>query len=853
MKNAVILLILYFCSMNLFAQYNQNVDTIPNITEHPVLLKRINYISDSIIMISPEKKTHVVLYNSQNGLYYILMFKGDTLFKESYLGLKLNNVDYRNEFYIDSVVQGINIERERFYFKEKDYFDNNFQWTNIYLTHKTGRKFILEFRLYENSFALRYKVYFNQNESYTVNADYSEFTFSRNMPLYYETTTESGYFKSSLESLAINYLIEMPLLVSNDTMYFLISEANSLNHPRTGLKKVRKNTIAVNLSYPAYGDTCYISPWRYVVYSNSVTSFYDSKYVVYALNDSDTSSLSMLIPGKLIRDMRLSTNSAIKCIDFASKMNFQYILFDAGWYGLGYKNEFNPASNPFIVIDSIQMPVVLNYAKEKNINLVLYLNNVAMSNYNMDSAFSLYSSWGVKALKFGFVDGYSQNGRKFTKEMIQKAAKFGFGVIIHDNLRPSGTEHTFLNHLSTEGIRGNEYVTNTAAHTTILPFSRFMIGAADYTFCYKDPDNTFLPNMPVTKGHQLAISVAFFSPVQSIMWYGLPEYYTDSIDVEFFKFLPTTWNDSKFLDGRIGKYVVFARRYDEKWFWSFYTSEKRSLIQEYNFLDKEYLYRRICYFDENGRIKKTIDTVSSYSAVLVSAEKNDGCACILSKTDNKETPPVISFHSVRDTVSIDDSVVYHVTIQSHSKFLCFSSLKIFFSEKFSLLSIKLMHSDSFNVEDVKEVHENKSYIYTLIFDSLKCITDSVFSLTLCVKSDCISNFAIDSVYLNGSKVRHDYTIPYVSNANFVQNSWDNNTFKVYPTIIFNGMLNVEFKNSSEYVISIYDYTGNKVLSKTINAASGNNGKETINISFLKKGLYLIKIDGYPVCKKFIVQ
>jgi len=56
MKNAVILLILYFCSMNLFAQYNQNVDTIPNITEHPVLLKRINYISDSIIMISPEKK-----------------------------------------------------------------------------------------------------------------------------------------------------------------------------------------------------------------------------------------------------------------------------------------------------------------------------------------------------------------------------------------------------------------------------------------------------------------------------------------------------------------------------------------------------------------------------------------------------------------------------------------------------------------------------------------------------------------------------------------------------------------------------------------------------------------------------
>jgi alpha-glucosidase len=136
-----------------------------------------------------------------------------------------------------------------------------------------------------------------------------------------------------------------------------------------------------------------------------------------SLNDNDTSLLTKLVPGKLFRDMRLSTNSALSCIDFASKMNMQYILFDAGWYGLGYKNEFNPLSNPFIVVDSIQIPIVLNYAMSKNIYLILYLKQRRYEEIiTWILLFSLYSSWGVKVLKFGFVDGYSQSGRKFTKK-----------------------------------------------------------------------------------------------------------------------------------------------------------------------------------------------------------------------------------------------------------------------------------------------------------------------------------------------------------------------------------------------------------------------------------------------------
>jgi hypothetical protein len=89
MKNSIVFLIIEFFFSSVSAQINQNADTIPNITEHRILLKKINSISDSISMISPEKNSQVNIYNSENGIYYVLMFKKNLLLKESYLGLKI--------------------------------------------------------------------------------------------------------------------------------------------------------------------------------------------------------------------------------------------------------------------------------------------------------------------------------------------------------------------------------------------------------------------------------------------------------------------------------------------------------------------------------------------------------------------------------------------------------------------------------------------------------------------------------------------------------------------------------------------------------------------------------------------
>jgi alpha-glucosidase len=130
--------------------------------------------------------------------------------------------------------------------------------------------------------------------------------------------------------------------------------------------------------------------------------------------------------------------------------------------------------------------------------------------------------------------------------------------------------HTFPNLLTQEGIRGNENNPD-AFHNTVLPFTRFLAGAADYTFCYPNSNQSFSDNLnktklQVSKGQQLALSVVYFSPLQAIFWYGNPNDYTNEDEVEFFKRVPTVWNESRYLTGEIGQHISVARRKGPNWY-----------------------------------------------------------------------------------------------------------------------------------------------------------------------------------------------------------------------------------------------------------------------------------------------
>jgi alpha-glucosidase len=144
--------------------------------------------------------------------------------------------------------------------------------------------------------------------------------------------------------------------------------------------------------------------------------------------------------------------------------------------------------------------------------------------------------------------------------MVRYAAENHLMMNIHDEFRPSGFSRTYPNLLTQEGIHGNEEWPS-ATHNVTLPFTRMINGAADYTICYFDSRLKY-----TTHAHQLAASIVFYSPLETLFWYDTPSRYHGEPEVEWFDNLQTVFDDSRVLSGYPGRNVTIARRKGNEWF-----------------------------------------------------------------------------------------------------------------------------------------------------------------------------------------------------------------------------------------------------------------------------------------------
>jgi alpha-glucosidase len=165
-------------------------------------------------------------------------------------------------------------------------------------------------------------------------------------------------------------------------------------------------------------------------------------------------------------------------------------------------------------------------------------------------------------------------------------------VNIHDDWRPTGEQRTWPNLLTAEGIRGNEEMPD-ATHNTVLPFVRYLAGAADYTICYYDP------RIRTTHAHQLALAVIYYSPLQTLYWYDKPERSHDEPELAFWDRIPTTWDETRVLDGAPGRDVTIARRKGDEWFvGSITNNDARRIPLRLDFLPKGKRYEATIYADD---------------------------------------------------------------------------------------------------------------------------------------------------------------------------------------------------------------------------------------------------------------
>ena len=558
-------------------------------------------VKNSYQVPSPNKKTYLNIgVDQQDNLVYRVLYNGNEVVTWSALGFEVNGIRVGEKTTIKSKSQENHDETFTWSLGENDRIRNNYQEAEI-ACESNKVKFNVITRVYDGSVAFRYELPAQTGlENALIKQENTSFNFTSPYTIY-QYHHETVFTPTSLDTLKT--YCDFPATLSNGKLYLSIGEAANDNFTKAELKKGDKsNSLAVVFARDneVRVSAPFQSPWRTISVSTSAIGLHQFSELNLKLNPPAPSGVpNWIVPGKLIR-AQLNTQSGLDCIDFAAKHNFKYIMFDAGWYG----PERALTSDPRVVIPAINMPQVIQHGKEKGIGVILYVNYVGLQNH-LDEILPLYKKWGISGMKFGFIDGFSQKGITWLAGAIKKVNDAGLLLNIHDNYKPTGLSRTYPALLTQEGIRGDENSPD-AFHTTTLPFTRYLAGAADFTYVFPNPKNSFSKNLKVSKAQQLALSVVYFSPLQAIFWYGQPNDYTNEDEIEFFNYVPTVWNESRYLAGEIGKNISVARRKDQTWYvgsaagFQDWTTEIKL-----DFLDKGKKYKATIYDDdEKGSVRK---------------------------------------------------------------------------------------------------------------------------------------------------------------------------------------------------------------------------------------------------------
>ena len=416
-------------------------------------------------------------------------------------------------------------------------------------------------RAYDEGVAIRYHFPEATNGLFMhITDDLTSFRFAPGAEAYHYAWAQSHANKVKLlkSESAWKEEAERPLTLRLDNgLYAAIGEAALSDFVRGKLKLKADNELQMALFHPADIITAYDMPWRFIMVGEKAIDLINNKQMVLNLNaPCQIQDASWIKPGKAFRVCRLDMKTCMEGVDFCVDRGLQYIELDAGWYG----PEMKMSSSALKVLETrdIDMQKLCQYAKSKGIGVWVYVNQRALYQ-ELDQLLPLYEKWGISGIKFGFVQIGSQEWTTWLHNAVKKCADHHIMVDIHDEYRPTGWSRTYPNLMTQEGIGGNEEMPD-AEHNTILPFTRFLCGPADYTPCY------FNGRVKNTKAHQLAMPVVYYSPITFLYWYDLPNVYKGEKELDFWKYCPTVWDESKALQGEIGEYIVQARRSSNDWF-----------------------------------------------------------------------------------------------------------------------------------------------------------------------------------------------------------------------------------------------------------------------------------------------
>ena len=462
------------------------------------------------------------------------------------------------------------------------------------------RNLAIEVRAYNDGVAFRYLV--PKGAPVTLKAEKTEFRFAGDPTCElseYSSSHENAFNTLKLSQLEAAKLYDVPVLCASPSgrTHFAIAQADIENYAGSSLKPAAGGLQVRMTPRPDRKDVTVVSPdglrsaWRVIMMGNRAGDLIGST-LIQALSPPPKGDFSWVKPGKVAWDWWSGPTAGEKpsmeryrhFIDFAGASGFPYFMIDAGWaLNAGPCCNADPKTDITRSDPAIDMPALVKYAAGKGVGLLLWAHWKHVEP-RVDEVLDTYKRWGIKGVKVDFMERDDQEMVAFYARLARATAQRGMLLDMHGAFPPAGLARTYPNFLTQEGVMGAEYNKFawgrvTAGHNVKLAYTRMLLGPMDYTpggFRNSTPQSyevhEVMPMVRNTRGQALAQYVVYDSPLQMVS--DAPEAYANAAGFDFLKIVPTTWDETRFVDGSPTSFVVLARRKGTSWYVGAMTNEE---------------------------------------------------------------------------------------------------------------------------------------------------------------------------------------------------------------------------------------------------------------------------------------
>ncbi|MBO5751550.1 MAG: glycoside hydrolase family 97 catalytic domain-containing protein [Kiritimatiellae bacterium] len=571
---------------------------------------------DRIELCSPSGSACVGVWSGPEGTFWDLSVGGNKVILPSALGLELRGKKPFRETVAKNVSRHQSDTKWTTRFYKKETVRDNFNELSLDFVSVDDPTLRLGFilRAYDNAIAFRYVI--PGSGKFVIEKELTCWTFDGDpmawLTVYRSpaTSQEEWYLHRTLKTVGDfgrhfneEFLVGSPAVVEVGSRYLAVCEAalvkwagmflaiDSYPGDRTALcarPAPRKDNIGL-----VAGRAPAKSPWRVVAIADNAAQLCSVSDVLRNLNpppEGGEEAFDWVRPGVSSWDWWANSNHELayegvqfekRSVDFAAEMGWPYHLVDAGWYGRpnnGETVELEP-------VPEFDMQGLLSYAKEKGVGIFLWMHWRTLQANGIDATFAKFAKWGIAGVKIDYMNRMDQEMVQWYEKVVKSAAKHKLIVNYHGSFVPTGTERTWPNNLTRESVLGNEMNKFNARcnprHHATLPFTRFILGAADFTpggfdnlhscefesqgrrghDCLDFSPSSDKPKIMAqeigTRAHALALTVAYDSPLMTLC--DLPERYRGQRGVEALRSLPTVWRNTKVVSGEIGSNFALVR------------------------------------------------------------------------------------------------------------------------------------------------------------------------------------------------------------------------------------------------------------------------------------------------------